>query len=128
MTNVDHEFSRALRKVRGVPQGSCLGPILFNLYTADITTVVKHCNVHLYADDSQLHFSYDKNSLKNAIGAINDDLNSVAEWSMSHGLKLNSDKCSVLHVAPPMIRQALKAGEGGFIQINDQKLKINDKV
>ena len=35
----------------GVPQGSCLGPLLFNIYTIDIENVIQTANLTMYADD-----------------------------------------------------------------------------
>jgi hypothetical protein len=35
----------------GVPQRSVLGPLLFISYIDDVSTVIRYCRFHIYADD-----------------------------------------------------------------------------
>ncbi|CAH2226320.1 jg5211 [Pararge aegeria aegeria] len=74
---------------RGTPQGSILSPILFILFTADLVNSIKHCKVHLYADDTQIYYSFDPQHTRTAINLINEDLKAVGDWAKNHGLILN---------------------------------------
>ena len=85
----------------GVPQGSCLGPLLFSLYASKLFKIVEsHLpNSHCYADDTQLYIAFRSgNDLEEtaAITAMESCIADISQWMHSDKLKLNSDKTECL--------------------------------
>ena len=56
----------------GVPQGSCLGPLLFVVYASKIFEIVNKHNLEIrcYADDGQLYLSFRPNNIANQEAAL----------------------------------------------------------
>uniref|UniRef100_A0A8C3HAP4 Reverse transcriptase domain-containing protein n=1 Tax=Chrysemys picta bellii TaxID=8478 RepID=A0A8C3HAP4_CHRPI len=78
----------------GVPQGSVLGPILFNLFITDLGTECRSVLIK-FADDTKLGGI--ANSEKDQ-DILQGDLDDLVNWSNSNRMKFNSEKCKVMHL------------------------------
>ena len=54
-TKINHDFISWEENLFGLPQGSVLGPILFNIFLSDFFLVMKETEFTSYADDNTLY-------------------------------------------------------------------------
>jgi hypothetical protein len=102
----------------GVPQGSVLGPVLFNIYLTGLRDLLASYDIHhvSYADDLQLMLTTTISGLSAAIEKMENCINGVKDWFASSFLSLNDFKTEFMILgSPPMLRKVpnvvLKVGD-----------------
>ena len=76
----------------GVPQGSVLGPLLFNIFVNDLYAVISSRKLS-FADDLKLFRVI--SSLADC-GALQEDLNILMIWCDNNGMRVNCKKCKLI--------------------------------
>lgn len=82
----------------GVPQGSILGPFLFNLYVNDIVNINREAKFVNYADDTSIFFSSETGD--DLIDMANHTLSKIKSWSDCNSLKVNINKTKAIIFRP----------------------------
>ena len=90
---INSSYSSWFALLVGMPQGSILGPLIFNLYINDLFFIIQTdiCN---FADDTT-PYTIDM-SLENLMAKLESAAQSALDWSHSNGMKLNSSECHLL--------------------------------
>ena len=95
--SINGEMSDYMDILAGVPQGSILGPILFNIFINDLMQVFTHTELSNFADDNSL--SKAGSSVEPVIADLEHDSQIAIEWFTENKLIANPDKFKAILIS-----------------------------
>ena len=93
-TKINKKFSSWQELIQGLPQGSVLGPLLFNIYLNDLFYIAESTNVCNFADDTTFYAC--DGDVSSLINRLEHDSYLAINWFENNSMKLNQEKCHFL--------------------------------
>ena len=119
-TKINTSFSSWSELITGVPQGSVLGPLLFNIYLNDLFLIFESTDACNYADDTTLHKS--DPILQTVLDNLEQDSCKAIKWFEDNYMKFNADKCHLLIAGLKHEKVSIKVGDEIIESSDEEKL------
>ena len=110
-TKMNSEYSSWEEIMFGVPQGSILGPLLFNIFLRDLFLIMKNIDIASYVDDNTPYTT--GNSMEEVIQKLEYAAKTLFQWFSDNQMKANRDKFHFL----------CNSNSGVSLTIKTQKIK-----
>jgi len=126
---IDGMISNPFDLTCGVPQGSCLGPILFIIYASKLFKIIEHDlpSAHCYADDTQLYISFKPNSTSQdeALHAMENCIEKIRKWMIQDKLLVNDSKTELILIGS---KQQLSKLQPISISVGNSSISSSSEV
>ena len=118
---INNTYSSFQTILSGVPQGSVLGPILFNFYINYLFLFIKQATLYNYADDNTLAFF--SKTYSNLIGVLEKEAGIALTWLKHNQMIANPEKFHVI-----LLRKDRTNTSGETLNIKGELLKSEETV
>ena len=117
---VNGSFSMWTKTSLCVPQGSVLGPLLFNIYLNDLFLFLEETEACNYADDTTIYTCGP--NVENVVAKSENDALAISEWFPNNRMMLNEDKCHLMIFGRKSNEVSVKIGEANVKESKKEKL------
>ena len=102
---LDSTFSSWLKILLGVPQGSILGPLLFNIFLNDMLWFVEKTDICNFADDNTIYSC--AKSVNDVIENLQSDLKITLKWFKDNQMMVNPGNFQFMTLNKDTINQSI---------------------
>ena len=119
--NIKGNLSSYMDVLAGVPQGSILGPVIFNIFLNDMSNIFEKCNLNNFADDNTLddHAS----NVPDLVNSLENDSQRAIDWFKMNHMIANPDKFKAI-----IIEKSGRDTSGIELNINNEIIRTLKEV